>query len=163
MGSTDRQSQRALSLGNQCTLQLQTIRGGLATTCGFNCSSVCSPQLETTSVYLPALLISEVMSLAAVRCAGEQGRRGDEFLSLRGGRLILLREGLLGWARDLSCHQLWSSLTSILDPCGFWYNAQVPLGGRGCCLSSNQEQKERYEIKGSKSKIMYGKLTQHSQ
>lgn len=165
MGSTDRQPQRALSLGNQRFLQLQTIRGGLTTTCGFNCSSVCFPQLKTTSVSLPALLISEVMSLAAVRCAGEQGRSGDESLSLRGGRLARTAqgEGLLGWARDLSCHQLWSSLTSILVPWGFQYDAQVPLWGRGCCLSSNLEQKERYEIKGSKSMIKYGELTQHRQ
>lgn len=88
-----------------------------------------------------------------------EGRRGDESLSLRGGRLILLREGLLGWARDLSYHQLWSSLTSILVLWGFQYNAQVPLWDRGCCLSSNPEQKERYEMKGNKTMIKYGKLT----
>lgn len=68
--------------------------------------------------------------MAAVRRAGEQGRRGDESLNLRGGRLTLLREGLLGWARDPSCHQLWRSLVFILVPWGFQYDDQVPLWGQ---------------------------------
>lgn len=68
--------------------------------------------------------------MAAVRSAGEQGRRGDESLNLRGGWLLLLREGLLGWVRDPSCHQLWPSPTFILVPRGFQYDAQVPLWGQ---------------------------------